>query len=118
MNASFAVDQIRLGGGFTEKDRGLLEATLSQLVNRIRTSDRAWELDLSVKDREAPGQYVSLEAWIPGKDRLVATSSEAELRDALNDVGADLLRQFDRARERSADRARRKRSDPSGDPQA
>ena len=29
---------------------------------------------------EAPGQQVTLEAWVVGKDRLVATSGEEDLR--------------------------------------
>ncbi|MDO5504637.1 MAG: HPF/RaiA family ribosome-associated protein [Actinomycetia bacterium] len=103
--------KVRLGGGFTERDRLLISDTFSQLLARIESSDRLWELELSVKDREAPGQHVTLEAWVPGKDRLVATSSEEDLRDALNDVAADVLRQFNRARERNTPRANRQKRD-------
>lgn len=102
---------VRLGGGFSEGDRLLIETTLAQLLNRIANSDRLWELELSVKDREAPGQYVTLEAWVPGKDRFVANSSEEDLRAALNDVGADVLRQFNRARDRNTPRNNRQRRD-------
>ena len=105
------VDQVRLGGGFSEGDRGLIGATLSQLLSRIATSDRIWELELSVKDREAPGQQVTLEAWVPGQERFVATSAEEDLRAALNDVGADVLRQFTKARDRATPKANRQKRD-------
>lgn len=92
------LDRVQFGGGLREEDRPLVATTLSQLLTRLASVPREWQMELSVKDREAPGQVTTLEAWIPGKQRLVATSREAELRDALNDVGADLLRQYDKAR--------------------
>lgn len=104
-------DQVRLGGGFSEGDRELIGSTLSQLFSRVATSDRLWELELSVKDREAPGQRVTLEAWVPGKDRFVATSDEEDLRAALNEVGADLLRQFNRAQDRATPKGNRHKRD-------
>ena len=102
---------VRLGGGFSERDRMLIETTLGQLLNRVATSDRLWEMELSVKDRENPGQYVTLEAWVPGKDKFVANSSLENLRDALNDVAADVLRQFNRARDRNTPRNNRQKRD-------
>lgn len=105
------VDRVRLGGGFSEGDRALIGGTLSQLLSRVATSDRIWELELSVKDREAPGQRVTLEAWVPGQDRFVASSDEEDLRAALNDVGADVLRQFAKARDRQTPKANRHRRD-------
>ena len=111
MNQPIDADSVRLGGGFSESDRGLIESTLSQLLSRVASSDLLWELELSVKDREAPGHRVTLEAWVFGKDRLVATSDESDLRAALNDVGADLLRQFNRARDRRSPKANRQKRD-------
>ena len=101
---------IRLGGGFSEYDRHLIGNTLNQLLSRIATSDRVWDLELSVKDRENPGQYVTLEARA-GRESFVATSQLENMRDALNDVGSDVLRQFDRARDRSTPRSNRHRRD-------
>lgn len=111
MSQPVDAESVRLGGGFSESDRPLIADTLSQLLTRVATSDRVWELELSVKDREAPGQRVTLEAWVVGKDRLVATSDEQDLRAALNDVGADLLRQFTKARDRRTPKANRQRRD-------
>jgi len=101
--------KVRFGGGFPEKDRPLVADTLAQALGRFSHSDTAWEMELSVKDREAPGQQVTLEAWVPGKTRLVATSHEPELRDALNDVGADIRRQFQKARDLRDPKANRER---------
>src|SRR5690606_26071487 len=100
---------IHLGGGFTDYDRHLIEATLSQLLTRAATSERLWEMELSVKEREKPGQQVTLEAWVPGEERLVATSSLENLRDALNDVGADIITQFNKAKDRASRDHRNKR---------
>lgn len=100
---------IRLGGGFSEYDRNMIESALAQLLSRVASSDRLWEMELSVKEREKPGQSVTLEAWVPGQDRFVATSSLENLRDALNDVGSDILTQFNRAKERASRDHRDKR---------
>ena len=47
---------------------------------------------MSVKDREARGQKVTLECWIAGRQKIVTTSSEEDLHAALNDVRDDLRR--------------------------
>lgn len=103
------VSKVRFGGGFSEQDRPLVADTLAQALGRFAHSDAAWEMELSVKDREAPGQQVTLEAWVPGKNRFVATSQETDLRAALNDVGADIRRQFQKARDLRDPKANRER---------
>ena len=45
------------------------------------------------------------------KVRFVATSAEEDLRAALNDVGADVLRQFTKARDRATPKANRQKRD-------
>lgn len=105
------VDHVRFGGGFAERDRALVADTLSQALGRFAHLDRSWEMELSVKDREAPGQTVTLEAWVPGKNRFVATSRLPDLRAALNDVGEDVRRQLNKARETSAPRTNRAKRD-------
>lgn len=107
---SEGVQRIRFAGGIGERDRDLVADTLSQLISRFEHVDRDWEMELSVKDRDAPGMVTTLEVWVPGRKRLVATSREPELRDGLNDCGTDMLRQFTREREQRtpmANRARR-----------
>ncbi|MEO6789725.1 MAG: hypothetical protein ABI249_00855 [Ornithinibacter sp.] len=106
---SAGAHRVRFAGGVGEGDRDLVADTLSQVIARFEHVDRDWEMELSAKDRDAPGMVTTLEAWIPGRKRLVATSKEPEFRDALNDCGTDLLRQFTREREQRtmANRARR-----------
>ncbi len=103
--------RVRFAGGIGEADRDLVADTLSQLISRFDHVDRDWEMELSVKDRDHPGMVTTLEVWIPGRKRLVATSQEPELRAGLNDCGADLLRQFTREREQRTPRANRARRD-------
>lgn len=109
--ADVLVDKVRFGGGFGGRDRELIGATLAQALGRFDQLDRSWEMELSVKDRESHGQTVTLEAWVPGKNRLVATSQEPDLRAALNDVGADLRRQLNKAREMNTPKDNRARRD-------
>lgn len=92
------IDQVHFGGGLKESDRPLVDRTLAQVLSRFQAAQQAWEMEVSVKDREAPGMVTTLEARI-GRQRLVATSKEADLKDALNDCGHDLLKQYTRARE-------------------
>ena len=47
------------------------------------------EIEVSVKDRAAKGQKVTLVCWIAGRQKVVTTSSEENLHDALNDIRAD-----------------------------
>ena len=67
-----SVDRVRFGGGFGERDRALIGDTWSQALGRFDQLDRSWGMELSVKDREPPGQVVTLEAQAPGKNKLVA----------------------------------------------
>lgn len=64
----------------------------------------ATELEVSVKDREARGQKVTLECWIAGRQKIVTTSSEEDLRAALNDARDDLRRKLNDAKTRQEPR--------------
>lgn len=103
------VSRVRLSGGLQESDRELIGGTLAQVLERFSKIDSDWEMELSVKDREAPGMVTTLEAWVPRMPRLVATSREPELRDALNDCGADLLTRYGKARAQRNPRENRDR---------
>lgn len=90
--------QLRLGAGFHERDRAMVEQRLSKLNRRLRGFPAdATELELSVKDRESTSQKLTLECWLPHFGKIVATSQEHDLRDALMDVREDLWRQIDDA---------------------
>lgn len=106
--APATVDQLRLATGFGEHERESILELFRKLDRRLArfTADEV-EMELSVKERDTPSQSVVLEAWIARRDRLVATSSERELRAALMDVRDDLLRQIDKSVGRRLDRQRR-----------
>ena len=56
-------------------------------------------LDLHLKDRDQPGQHITLEARITGLPALVATTSEAHLDHALNVVRDEMIRLVGDAKE-------------------
>lgn len=105
------VDEIRLGGGLESADLPMIEATLRQTLQRLGTlRGRGVETELSVKDRDARGMKTTLEVWVHGLPRIVATSDQADLRDALNEVGDRTVAQLDQAvtrREPKNNRTRR-----------
>jgi ribosome-associated translation inhibitor RaiA len=59
------------------------------------------DLELSIKDRETRGQRTTLEAWIVGLPRVVATSDEQNLGAALSEVRDELIRQLTDAKDRT-----------------
>jgi ribosome-associated translation inhibitor RaiA len=86
---------LRVGAGFSQGD-------LSWIVQELETLDArlagfhadSTELEISVKDRQARGQKVTLECWIAGRQKIVTTSSEEDLKAALHDVRDDLRRRL------------------------
>jgi ribosome-associated translation inhibitor RaiA len=92
------VDQLRLGTGFSDTERDRILNRLRKLDRRLRRFPAdAVDLELSVKERDATTQKVTLECRLPGYPSFVATSSEMDLRAALVDVREDLWRQMDDA---------------------
>lgn len=102
-----SLDQLVLGSGFSENERDRIVERMSKLNRRLkRFPADGTRLELSVKQRDSSGQSVTLECWLPGFAKVVATSSEANLRDALMDVREDLWRQIDDAVTRRTEGAR------------
>jgi hypothetical protein len=103
--AHASVDQLRLATGFTENERAKIVELFRRLDRRLRrfAADEV-DMELSVKERDKPSQSVVLECWIAGKQRMVATSREAELRAALMECREDLWRQIDDAVNRRKER--------------
>lgn len=78
---------LRVGTGFTQGDRNWIAEQFATLDARLAAFDtEATELEVSVKDREAKGQKVTLECWIAGRPKIVTTSTEEDLHAALHDV--------------------------------
>ena len=96
---------LRVGAGFSQGDRNWIAEQFTTLDARLASFHAdTTELEVSVKDREARGQKVTLECWIDRTPRLhlVSTSMERELARAVNEVRDDLIRQVDDARTRTA----------------
>ncbi|HSJ46881.1 MAG TPA: hypothetical protein VK923_19580 [Euzebyales bacterium] len=90
-----SLDQLRIGFGFEESERPRVLELLRKLGRQLqRFPAEAVELELTVKDRDTTAQKVTLEAWLPNMPRVVVTSREHSLRDALMEVREDLWRQL------------------------
>lgn len=96
---------LRLNAGFSQADRDWIVAQFATLDARLAAFHAdATDLELSIKDREARGQRVTLECRIAGWEKIVTTSSEEDLRAALNDVRDDLRRKLNDAKTRQEPR--------------
>ncbi len=87
---------LRLAAGLGEAERPLLVRRLARLdaqLSRYRAGQVAMEL--SVKDRGTRGQRVTLECWIAGRPRLVASSADHDLDTAVSRVQEGMRRQLD-----------------------
>lgn len=92
------VDLLRLGAGFNEGERDRILDVLRKLDQRLqRYPADAVDLEISVKDRDTTTQKVTLSLSIAKHrtDPLVATSTQHDVRDALNEVRDDMWRQLD-----------------------
>src|ERR1700749_1043036 len=96
---------LRAGSGFSQGDRNWLAEQFVTLDARLASFPaETTELEVSVKDRAARGQKVTLECWIAGRQKIVTTSAEEDLHDALNDVRDDLRRQLNDAKSKQEPR--------------
>ncbi|BCJ60647.1 HPF/RaiA family ribosome-associated protein [Micromonospora endophytica] len=101
MNANPATVEkcLRFNAGFSQGDQNWIIPQFGTLDARLATFDAdATDLELSIKDRETKGQRVTLECRIAGWPKIVTTSSEEDLRAALNDVRDDLRRKLNDAK--------------------
>jgi ribosome-associated translation inhibitor RaiA len=99
---------LRFGSGFAQSEQERVLDTFRSLDARLATfrADDV-ELELSVKERDGADQKVTLECWLARHERMVATSSHAELDRALIEVRDDLRRLINDAKTRSEPRNRR-----------
>jgi ribosome-associated translation inhibitor RaiA len=96
---------LRMGAGFTQGDRVWIAEQFGPLDVRLASFEAdATELEISVKDRQSPGQKVTLECWTPGLDKIVTTSTEGDLHAAVMDVRDDLRRRLTDAKGRRSPR--------------
>lgn len=81
----------------TDESDQLRDILFGRLGNRLaHWKPEQVSLELSMKDRGGKSQRTVLECRIPGRPKLVATSSEADLHRAVAEVRDDLWDQIDR----------------------
>ena len=83
----------------------LLKGRLSRRLSRWDPSDI--ELEISVKGRDTNEQRMTLECWIAGIPRMVATSTLPELEAAVHECRDDLYTQVDRYLDKQESQRRR-----------
>jgi ribosome-associated translation inhibitor RaiA len=107
-NPATVEDCLRVGAGFSQGDRIWLTQLFATLDARLASFHAdATELEISVKDREAKGQKVTLECWIGGRDKIVTTSTLEDLHAAVMDCRDDLRRKLNDAKSRQEPRNNR-----------
>ncbi|HEX8630076.1 MAG TPA: HPF/RaiA family ribosome-associated protein [Catenuloplanes sp.] len=108
VNPATVEDCLRVGAGFSLGDRNWIVEQFATLDARLATFPaETTEIEVSVKDRAARGQKVTLECWVAGRQKVVTTSSEEDLHAALNDVRDDLRRRLNDAKTRQEPRHNR-----------
>jgi hypothetical protein len=107
-NPATVEDCLRVGAGFSQGDRIWLAELFATLDARLASFHAdATELEISVKDRDARGQKVTLECWIGGRDKIVTTSSLEELHAAVMDCRDDLRRKLNDSKSKQEPRHNR-----------
>jgi ribosome-associated translation inhibitor RaiA len=107
-NPATVEECLRVGAGFSQGDRNWIAEQFGTLDARLAGFHAdTTEIEVSIKDREAPGQKVTLECWIAGRPKVVTTSSEEDLHAALNDVRDDLRRKLNDAKTKQEPRSNR-----------
>ena len=107
-NPASVGDCLRVGAGFSQGDLNWITEQFATLDGRLASFPTdTTELEVSVKDRAARGQKVTLECWIAGRQKIVTTSSEEDLHAAIMDVRDDLRRRLNDAKTKQEPRHNR-----------
>ena len=115
-NVATTAEALRLEGEFQANERDWILEHCSNLDHRLR-SYRAGsvQMALTLKERDTPSQRMTLEAWISGRPRLVATSSRAVVEEAVVEVRDNMIRQLTDQKNRTEPRQNRHLRDTSTD---
>ena len=101
-------DCLRVGGGFSLGDRVWIAEQFATLDTQLAAFPvDATELEVSVKDRSARGQKVTLECWTAGLPKIVTTSAEEDIHAAILEVRDELRRRLNDAKTRQEPRNNR-----------
>lgn len=111
MMTSSVVGALELVNGVSPEEFDRVAVLLSRLDDRLRSfPDGTVTLQLSVKQRDQPGQRATLEASIEGQQhRLIATSDRDDFEAAVAEVRDDLIRQITDAKNTAEPRNNRHR---------
>ena len=94
-NPATVAECLRVGAGFSQGDLNWLTELFQTLDARLAGFHAdTTELEISVKDRDARGQKVTLNCWISGREKIVTTSTEEDLHAAVMDCRDDLRRRL------------------------
>jgi ribosome-associated translation inhibitor RaiA len=101
-------DRLRVLPQFRSDEQDKLQNVLfGRLEHRLaRWQPGQVRLELSVKERGSKSQRTVLECWVPGKPKLVATSTREDLDRAVAEVRDDMWHQLDRLHTKEAVRKR------------
>ena len=87
-------DSLTVHGDLYQADIDKLVDHWSKLDARLRSFDAGTvSMELFVKDRDSKSQHVTLDLKVDGYGPLVATSSNTDLDQALNEVRDEMIRQ-------------------------
>jgi ribosome-associated translation inhibitor RaiA len=88
-------DSLSVHGDIRDGELDMIVDRWSKLDARLRSFDAGTvSLQLFVKDRDAKGQHLTLDVKIDAHNPLVATSSNTDFEQALNEVRDELIRQI------------------------
>lgn len=111
MTTSSVADALELVNGVAPEEFDAVAALLGRLNDRLRSFPAGTvKLQLSVKQRDQPGQRTTLEASIAGQQhRIIATSDRDDFDAAISEVRDDLIRQITDAKNIAEPRKNRAR---------
>ncbi|SHN78639.1 hypothetical protein SAMN05660350_02650 [Geodermatophilus obscurus] len=99
---------LRLAAGLGREEHPLLVRRLARLDAQLaRYRADQVDMELSVKDRGTRSQRLTLECWVAGRPRLVASSAGHDLDTAVSRVQEGMRRQLDDAATRREPRNNR-----------
>jgi ribosome-associated translation inhibitor RaiA len=108
MTTPTVADTLRFANGVTPAEYDHVFAVMARLDDRLRSFPAGTvDLQLSVKERDTPSQRTTLEAWIAGQQRLVATSEHSDFDAAVAEVRDEMIRQITDAKNRTEPRNNR-----------
>ena len=94
-NPATVADSLSLHGDIRDGEFDMIVDHWSKLDARLRSFDAGTvSIQLFVKERDTKSQHITLDVKIDGKNPLVATSSNTDFVQSLNEVRDEMIRQI------------------------